>query len=171
VRPTKPLELAPQPSSSRLGTGLVAIAALVGAGFWFLKKRQAKPAAAKRTIEIIARRTIGVRSELLVVEIDGHGLLIGVTPGAIQRLAVLPDAEGERLADEEPEADVEPGFRVAGHRPEPASDRRPESLMPPTQPEPRRLLSTMATSRAPRSRRDFPVEEQVRGLVRDRRAP
>lgn len=181
VRPTKPLDLAPAPAGSRYGTALAVFALVGGAGLWLYKRKGAgKSGAPRRTITISTRRAIGVRSELLVVEVDGQGLLLGVTPGNIQRLAVLPDPSiAEAPAELSPEDDVEPGFRVAGQR----ERQQPQTLPPPSRtrerepeadpeadPEPRRPLIVAAIERKPRGRRDLPLEEQVRGLMRDRRS-
>jgi flagellar biogenesis protein FliO len=180
VRPSKPIELAPPPSGSRYTTAIAAIAAVAAGGLWLYRRRSAgRSGAPRRTITISARKAIGVRSELLVVEVDGQGLLLGVTPGNIQRLAVLPDpALAEAPAEAEPEVDAEPGFRAAQQQAmrapatiPPASrtrEREPEPEID-ADPEPRRPLIVAAIERKPRSRRDLPLEEQVRGLMRDRR--
>jgi flagellar biogenesis protein FliO len=182
VRPSKPLDLAPAPTGSRYGTALAVFALVGGAGLWLYKRKAAgRSGAPRRTITISARRAIGVRSELLVVEVDGQGLLLGVTPGNIQRLAVLPDpAVAEAPAESDPDNDVEPGFRVALQQqqrlqpqtlppPSRTREREPE-LEPEADPEPRRPLIVAAIERKPRGRRDLPLEEQVRGLMRDRRS-
>ena len=53
------------------------------------RRPQANPAS--HDLTIVSRTSIGVRSELLIVNVDGQRLLIGVTAGSIQRLATLPD--------------------------------------------------------------------------------
>jgi flagellar biogenesis protein FliO len=114
VRPSHPMELQPEPSSSRLGFKIAAGLVVLGGGLWAWKRRRGAPAARPRSLTIAARRSIGVRSELLIVEIDGHSLLLGVTPGSIQRLAVLPDAASAAAAEDLDGADLdaEPGFAV-----------------------------------------------------------
>jgi flagellar protein FliO/FliZ len=114
----KPLELVAPPRSDgtwyKLGLcGLI----LAGAG-WLLRKRGLlKPARDPHPMSIIGRTAIGVRSELIVVNIDGQKLLLGVTPSAISRLAVLPVADHPSLADPllDPVDSVaqEPGFEGA----------------------------------------------------------
>ncbi len=89
----KPLELlAPAPSSG-LGYKLLACALIVGGAAWLLKRRGQKPKVAEAAMSIVTRTSIGVRSELMLVTVDGQRLLLGVTPGSIARLAVLPPLE------------------------------------------------------------------------------
>ena len=125
VRAAHPMELQPEPPVSRLGFKLAAGLVVVGGGLWAWKRRRAAPAAKRRSLTITARKAIGVRSELLVVEIDGHSLLLGVTPGSIQRLAVLPDALGAEALSEDldgADLDADPGFAM----PRAASSTSPE---------------------------------------------
>ena len=51
-------------------------------------------------IDILARAGIGVRSQLVVVEVEGTRLLVGMTPSAIQTLAVLQTPEDDNVAAE-----------------------------------------------------------------------
>lgn len=153
VRPSRPLDLAPQPRSSRLGFSLLLLAGALGAGLWAWRRRGGlRSPAPERAITITARAAVGVRSELLVVEVAGQRLLLGVTPAGIQRLSVLTDPEGA-VESALGEADVEPGFTL----PEPAPPARVAAPRP-------------APARATRvGREGAALEEQVRGLLRARR--
>lgn len=111
TRPTpKALQLAPESSGTPFGYKLIAGLVLAAGAFFWIKKRKGnllggtKASDAKKAI-VVTRTSVGVRSDLLVVEVDGTRLLVGMTPNAIQTLAVLatpPDAE-EMLADPEVE--------------------------------------------------------------------
>ncbi len=115
-----PLNLRPAPTPFGTGGGAgslgpqLALAALIGAaGLWAWKRRARQRDAAYAAPKILARTAVGVRSELLVVEVDGQTMLIGVTPQSIQRIAVLSavnagSATGPVLIHE---AADEPGFR------------------------------------------------------------
>ncbi len=97
LRP-KPLELAHDPPQSGLGWKVVALMALLGGGAYYLRKR-ARPARVDDGRLVIVRRTsIGLRSELLVVNVEGQRLLLGVTPHSIQSLAVLDGDEAAAMA-------------------------------------------------------------------------
>ncbi len=115
-----PLNLRPAPTPFGSGGGAgsygpqLALAALIGAaGLWAWKRRARQKDDAYKAPRILARTAVGVRSELLVVEVDGQTMLIGVTPQSIQRIAVLSainpiGATGPVLIQEAPD---EPGFR------------------------------------------------------------
>lgn len=99
-RPSHPLQTAPAPESTPWGYKLLAgLGVAAAAGLWLHGRRRAKPALAKKrsSIDVLARTSVGVRSDLLVVDVDGMRLLVGLTPASIQTLAVLetpPEAEG-----------------------------------------------------------------------------
>jgi flagellar protein FliO/FliZ len=118
VRPSRPVELAPEPRGLGLGAklGLGALVLLGGAWVYVQTRNAKKNAPKKPSLRIAARAGIGVRSELLIVEVEGQRLLLGVTPGSVQRLAVLPDPDAVPIAapaDLKPapaSTDFEPGF-------------------------------------------------------------
>lgn len=188
VRPSRPIELAPEPPRTRYGAVFVILALALGGGlFWYRRKAGPRVTAPRRTITVSARKALGMRSELLVVEIDGHGLLLGVTPGAIQRLAVLPSLEAEEPAPAEAEAavedeadadEVEPGFKVpvVPERRAPRTterEARPTTSLPhvpaTTTPKLGPAPAAPPVTRATRSLKgDLAIEEQVRGLLRRR---
>jgi flagellar protein FliO/FliZ len=98
VRPA-PIVLAPDTPESGIGWKIVAFLALVGGGAYYLRKRM-RPAgvADDGRLTIVRRTSIGIRSELLVVNVEGQRLLIGVTPNSIQSLAILDGDEPAPLA-------------------------------------------------------------------------
>ena len=115
-----PLNLrpAPQPfgmgaSTSSLAPQLALAILAVAAGLWIYKRRARSGEVAYKPPKILSRTAVGVRSELLVVEVEGQVMLIGVTPQSIQRIAVLsvlsssPESAPMALT----EAPEEPGFR------------------------------------------------------------
>lgn len=107
VRPSKPLELAPASTSSGTGWKILAGLAVAAGAFFYVKKKQTEKKAtnASVAIDLLGRVSVGVRSELLVVEADGQRLLLGMTPNNIQTLAVL-DATPVRVMAGETAADV-----------------------------------------------------------------
>ncbi|MFO0592293.1 MAG: flagellar biosynthetic protein FliO [Polyangiaceae bacterium] len=115
-----PLNLRPAPAPFGAGQTpgslmpQLALVALIGAaGLWMWKRRASQRTEPNRAPRILARTPVGVRSELLVVEVDGQQMLIGVTPQTIQRIAVLSQINvaapaGNVLIQDLPD---EPGFR------------------------------------------------------------
>lgn len=115
LRPPVPLELAkPAPSTSwgsRLGLVL-----LLGLGaFAYVRTRRARPGAraAAPAIKVHGKTSIGLRTEIAIVEAAGLRLLVGVTPSSVQTLAVLPNAEDEEADALAAEMDVAPAPRFA----------------------------------------------------------
>ena len=100
--PAKPIALAPASEGLGVGYKLLAIVAIGGAVALYLKKKRGArtAAAAPSKIDILARAGIGVRSQLVVVEVEGTRLLVGMTPSTIQTLAVLQTPEDDGVAIE-----------------------------------------------------------------------
>ncbi len=108
--PSKPLELAEPAPTSNLGWKLGAMGLLAAAGFWaYTKKKGATPAKLESIPEmrILRRTSVGVRSELLLVDLEGQRILLGVTPSNIQSLLIVPDsAMTDPIPVEEPQDSV-----------------------------------------------------------------
>ncbi len=103
VRPTKALALEPVHPSASAAWKLAVFAALAAGGIWFWKRRGKKvPQSEQAQLNVLRRTPIGVRSELLLLELEGQRLLIGVTPSSMQTLYLLPDDSSEELASEAP---------------------------------------------------------------------
>ena len=92
LRATHPLELAQDPVSNYAAWKLAAALAVMAAGAYALKKHNDKnrPTETIRSLQVLKKLSIGVRTELIVVDVDGQRLLLGVTPSSIQTLASLP---------------------------------------------------------------------------------
>ncbi len=113
----KPLELANETPTSGWWYKLLACGFIIGGAMWLLKRRKLLPQQAEKqhSMTILGRTGIGVRSELLIVNVDGQKLLLGVTPSSIQRLAVLVDSDdvphlAEPIIDPQHEEDIDSGF-------------------------------------------------------------
>jgi len=98
VRPSKALQMAPANESTPLGYKLAAGGVVVAAAALWAKKKKGgltkSKTKKKSAIDILGRASIGVRNELIVVDVEGTRLLIGMTPGSMQTLAVLQTPEG-----------------------------------------------------------------------------
>jgi flagellar protein FliO/FliZ len=147
LRPSKPLSLEPAPSSSGAAGKLALFAVIAAGGLWVWKRRSKKAAPAKQTSElrVLRRTTIGVRSELLLLELEGQKLLIGVTPSSMQTLYILPDDAREELVGEPAsesriatllEARIAPRVTVEETRPERRDTTRTKVAPPISEDEP-----------------------------------
>jgi flagellar protein FliO/FliZ len=113
VRPSHPVTYAADPVGAGFGWKL-GLLGLALAGGWFLWKRRAPVGSvAAPKIRIVARQAVGVRSEILIVEIEGDRLLLGVTPQSIARIGDLPPAEPEAEASVEPDPRARPAAVAA----------------------------------------------------------
>ncbi|HVH43282.1 MAG TPA: flagellar biosynthetic protein FliO [Labilithrix sp.] len=122
TRPAKPLSLANAPEHTPFGYKLLAgICVATAAGLWLTKSRRKKKIASIATrIDVVGRTSLGMRSELLVVDVEGTRLLVGMTPSAIQTLAVLDSPVPEASEAAEAEAEEEPAAPVSEPEPAPA---------------------------------------------------
>ena len=99
LRPSTPLALETPPSGTGAAWKLAAFAVIATAGLWVWKQRSRKvPGDELPQVQILRRTTIGVRSELVLVELEGQRVLIGVTPSSMQTLYLLPETPAEELA-------------------------------------------------------------------------
>jgi flagellar biogenesis protein FliO len=153
--PSKPLELAEPAPASNLGWKLGAMGLLAAAGFWaYTKKKNALPAtqAAIPEMRILRRTSVGVRSELLLVDLEGQRILLGVTPSNIQSLLIVPDsAMSDPIPVEEP---VSAQDSVAALRSMPSMAQ----LMKQLDDDESRHERTDRSERAPRNDREQPRE-------------
>jgi flagellar biogenesis protein FliO len=102
----KPLTLAEESPTSGIGYKLLLVAALAGAVVIVLKrkKKMAAPEAVPQ-LRVLTRASLGMRSELVVVEVDGTRLLLGVTPASIHALG---DLEPVQKIEEAPVVEARP---------------------------------------------------------------
>lgn len=175
VRPTKPLEMAPPGTGTGIWTKLGLSALIIGgAAALYWKKRPRAFGATAPAIRIAARASIGVRSEILLVDVDGHRLVLGVTPSSVRTLSVLP-ADSKLASEEEAltarfnESSIGSSFDrlLARTREEDLAETLREAVIPKRPAASTRLLerntlpSVTEVSERPRS-----VEGQVLNLAR-----
>jgi flagellar biogenesis protein FliO len=187
LRETHPLELAQDPASNYAAWKLVGALAAMAAGAFAFKKYNEKnrPAETIRSLKVLKKLSIGVRTELIVVDVDGQRLLLGVTPSSIVTLASLPDPEPidqpeEVEAPEQTGSRFVPTYRPAeiGERSQQLGERlaalvnrsrveseKPAELRPDLRvtARPQRRATTKKPSVAPASGAEA-VEGQARGL-------
>lgn len=100
VRAAQPLTLAPAPARPHFTWVLIALAGAAGAGAWVWKKRGVRPIdVSVPELRILRRTSAGFRCELLLVELQGQRMLLGVTAHAIQNLYIVPEGSSEETTD------------------------------------------------------------------------
>jgi flagellar protein FliO/FliZ len=92
-------------------TGLLLVLAVIGAAAWLLKRFAANPGTATGAIKVIAGAAVGQRERVVLVEIGGTWLVLGVAPGQVRALHTLPKASAEHSGNDLP-APPGKGFQV-----------------------------------------------------------
>ncbi len=114
LRPQRPLETAPAQSGSSAWMK-IGLCGLVAAGAFLLyRRKRGVPVAAGPSLRVAARTAIGVRSELIVVDVDGQRLLLGVTPSSVRTLSILTGEPASATASGEVDEPVTPAPGTLG---------------------------------------------------------
>ena len=101
---TKPAKLAPamnDPMSSaylmQLTVGLLIVIISIVVLAWFARRLNRFSSSADGSMKVLGGLSMGTRERIVLVEVESTRLVLGVTPGQIQALHVLP----EKQADEQ----------------------------------------------------------------------
>ncbi|MBV9949917.1 MAG: flagellar biosynthetic protein FliO [Myxococcales bacterium] len=113
LRPSKPIALAPEPAHAGVGWKLGLVALILGGGALYLRKRLPARRTADAQLTIVRRAPIGIRSELLVVNVEGQRLLLGVTAQSIQTLATLDPLDETPAEEAAPARAATPGASLS----------------------------------------------------------
>ena len=73
--------------------GLGAVIALLFASLWLLKRLAAPRGEAAGMMRVVSGIAVGARERVVVVEIAGNWLVLGVAPGRVTALAEMPRAQ------------------------------------------------------------------------------
>lgn len=73
--------------------GLVIVLCLIFACLWVMRKTGALPNYSKQNMQVINALSLGMREKLIVVQVGDKQLVLGVTPGRIDKLLVLEGSE------------------------------------------------------------------------------
>ncbi len=76
---------------------LLLVLAVIGAAAWLLRRFAANPGAGAGAIKVIAGAAVGQRERVVLVEIGGIWLVLGVAPGRVNALHSMPKATAEQL--------------------------------------------------------------------------
>lgn len=78
--------------------GLALVLALLGAGAWLLRRLAVHPAAAGSAIRVLGAAAVGSRERVVLVEVAGTWLVLGVAPGQVRALHSMPKSELARAS-------------------------------------------------------------------------
>ncbi len=73
--------------------GLAAVLALVIAAAWLLKRFSSLGGTSSGLIRIVGGAAVGQRERIVLVEVGGTWLLVGVAPGQVRTLHTMPRSE------------------------------------------------------------------------------
>lgn len=73
----------------QMAGGLLLVLAIIGGITWLLKRFSLIPAAAIDKLKIVAATGVGQRERVVVVEINGTWLVLGVAPGHVSSLHTM----------------------------------------------------------------------------------
>jgi flagellar protein FliO/FliZ len=96
-------ELAPLGVQTLLqtGGGLLLILVLIFAGAWLFKRYGQLPTLGKGLIRVLGGVSVGPRERVMLLEVENIRLLVGVAPGQVRTLCVLPGKTPEPGFDEQ----------------------------------------------------------------------
>jgi flagellar protein FliO/FliZ len=72
--------------------GLAVVLAMIAGAAWLLKRFGAQPGLTSGVIKVIAGAAVGQRERVVLVEIAGTWLVVGVAPGEVRALHTMPKA-------------------------------------------------------------------------------
>ena len=90
--------------------GLLLVLAVIGAAAWLLKRVAANPGTAAGSIRVVASAAVGQRERVVLVEIGGTWLVLGVAPGQVRALHSMPKDSAEHFGN--PSAPPPTGFQA-----------------------------------------------------------
>jgi flagellar protein FliO/FliZ len=77
-------------SAFQMVFGLALVIALLFAGLWLLKRLSSPRGEAAGLIRVVAGAAVGARERVVVIEVGGTWLILGVAPGRVNALAEIP---------------------------------------------------------------------------------
>jgi flagellar protein FliO/FliZ len=104
-----PASPVPAGSIVQVEIGLGVVLALVVAAAWLLKRFSALRGTGSGLIRIVGGAAVGQRERIVLVEVGGTWLLVGVAPGQVRTLHTMPKGESAAAAGVPP-APTEAGF-------------------------------------------------------------
>ena len=79
--------------------GLAVVLALVGGASWLLKRFSGNQSTVPGLIRIMGAASVGQRERIILVEVAGTWLLVGVAPGQVRALHTMPKSEAVPAPD------------------------------------------------------------------------
>ena len=73
--------------------GLAVVLGAIAASAWFARRMGAGPGGNARLMKVVGALSVGTKERVVVVELGGQWMVLGVAPGRVSTLATLPKGE------------------------------------------------------------------------------
>lgn len=73
--------------------GLAVVLAAIGGAAWLARRIGVTPASATGLIRLVSSQSVGAKERVVIVEVGGQWLVLGVAPGRVSSLASVPRQE------------------------------------------------------------------------------
>lgn len=95
-----PVPLLPEGGMLQMFVGLLLVLAAIAAVAWLLKRFALNPGNATGAVKVIGGTAVGQRERVVLVEVSGTWLVLGVAPGQVRTLHTMPKVDSEQIANE-----------------------------------------------------------------------
>ena len=97
-----PSTVLPEGGLLQMMVGLLLVLAVIVATAWLLKRFALNHGAPNGNIKVIAGAAVGQRERVVLVEVNGTWLVLGVAPGQVRTLHTMPKGHSEPGAETTP---------------------------------------------------------------------
>ena len=91
-----PSTVLPEGGMLQMMVGLLLVLAVIVATAWLLKRFALNHGAPNGNIKVIAGAAVGQRERVVLVEVNGTWLVLGVAPGQVRTLHTMPKGHSEQ---------------------------------------------------------------------------
>lgn len=94
-----PSSALPEGGLLQMMVGLLLVLAVIVAAAWLLKRFALNHGTPNGNIKVIAGAAVGQRERVVLVEVNGTWLVLGVAPGQVRTLHTMPKGHSEIIED------------------------------------------------------------------------
>jgi flagellar protein FliO/FliZ len=77
----------------QMTAGLVVVLGAIALSAWFARRMGAGSGGSARLMKVVSALPVGAKERVVVVELGGQWMVLGVAPGRVSALATLPKGE------------------------------------------------------------------------------
>ncbi len=106
-----PSTVLPEGGLLQMMVGLLLVLAVIMGIAWFLKRFALNHGAPNGNIKVIAGAAVGQRERVVLVEVNGTWLVLGVAPGQVRTLHTMPKGDMEQNEEATKPSNPRKGFQ------------------------------------------------------------